>query len=170
MSILHAAAQAWRDRGDVPLFTFLARGGRTERTFDQQATQAQAFAAAYRTRGIGPGDLILILMDHGPQMVDAFLGALWIGAVPSFMPPPSEKQDAAHFWSSHAELFRSLDARLLVTDLLQHSAMIESFGLPVRYVNAPVAVASAPVPPHCAHPGDLAFYNTVREPLDSRRA
>src|SRR5262249_2233168 len=45
----------------------------------------------------------------------AYVGAMMHGAVPSFMPPPSPKQDPGLYWAAHRLLFARIRPRALVT-------------------------------------------------------
>lgn len=56
------------------------------------------------------------MLRHSPELFYAFLGSMLIGAVPSFMPPLSNKQDPDVFWSSHRELFARSGFKHLVLD------------------------------------------------------
>jgi acyl-CoA synthetase (AMP-forming)/AMP-acid ligase II len=78
---------------------------------------AETYAALLRERGALPGDVTLISLPTSPDLFAAFLGALLIGCVPSFMPLPSIKQDAALFWATHAALFSHIGNAFLVTSL-----------------------------------------------------
>jgi acyl-CoA synthetase (AMP-forming)/AMP-acid ligase II len=49
-------------------------------------------------------------------MFAAFLGAMLIGAVPSFMPCPSSKQDPDLYWQNHRTLLERTSPRLILTD------------------------------------------------------
>jgi fatty-acyl-CoA synthase len=73
------------------------------------------WAALFRIRGAKPGDVILLCLPLSSDLIEAFLGALCAGCVPSFMPYPSPKQDPRLFWSSHNLLFARLGGGLIVT-------------------------------------------------------
>jgi acyl-CoA synthetase (AMP-forming)/AMP-acid ligase II/acyl carrier protein len=60
--------------------------------------------------------------------VSAFVGAMRVGAVPSFMPCPSAKQHPAIYWSSHLKLLQRIGRHLLVTDGT-HAAQMRAQGL-----------------------------------------
>jgi fatty-acyl-CoA synthase len=51
------------------------------------------FAALLRHNGVKHGDVVMIILRHGLDAHAAFLGAMIIGAVPSFLPYPSIKQE-----------------------------------------------------------------------------
>ena len=113
-SILDFAFRHWSP--ERVFCRFVQRGETVPITFDQLHQGASAYAQAYRSQGLQPGDLVFIIMGHSPHLLHAFLGALLAGCVPSFLPFPSEKQDPAHYWETHRTLFRRTGARLIVTE------------------------------------------------------
>jgi fatty-acyl-CoA synthase len=116
MNLVSQALDVWNARRDKPMFTFLTPAGAVKRSFEQEIAEAKAFARGYRQKGVKSGDVVISILRHRVELVSAFLGALWIGAVPSFMPEPSEKQDLNYHWESHTKLFQRIGAKLLVTD------------------------------------------------------
>jgi len=84
--------------------------------FLQRALQ---FSALFADHSVAAGDIVLIVLEHGIDAHAAFLGAMLIGAVPSFMPSPSVKQDAGLYWRQHREVFSHTKPRaILVYDAL----------------------------------------------------
>jgi acyl-CoA synthetase (AMP-forming)/AMP-acid ligase II len=84
-------------------------------TWGDLGDRARTFGATYRRHGAEPGDVIFLMLKHSADLYPAFLGAMLVGAVPSFLPFPSAKQDASSFWSSQIAVFRRTGARLLLT-------------------------------------------------------
>jgi fatty-acyl-CoA synthase len=93
----------------------LRRGVWTDITWRDLAARTAAFAAAYRARGIEPGSVVLVILEHGPDLYPSFLGAMLAGCVPSFLPFPSKKQDARRYWEGHRPLFERIGAAGIVT-------------------------------------------------------
>jgi fatty-acyl-CoA synthase len=52
---------------------------------------AAGYAQAYADHGIQPGDVVILIMQHGLDLIAAFWGAVLHGAVPSIMPFLTEK-------------------------------------------------------------------------------
>ena len=52
---------------------------------------AAAYAGAYLAAGVQPGEVVVLILQHGEALVYAFWGALLAGAVPSMMPFLTEK-------------------------------------------------------------------------------
>jgi fatty-acyl-CoA synthase len=73
-------------------------------------------AALLRDQGVGPGEVVLIFAQHSAGMLLAFFGAQWLGAIPSFMPPPTVKQDGEAWLASHAALVARLEPACIVSE------------------------------------------------------
>jgi fatty-acyl-CoA synthase len=132
-SLLTSAFEAWRNRPDAVAFTLLMDGDAVDLSFPDLMDRVRRRAAGLAARGVTRGDVVMIMLRHGPELADTFLGAIWLGAIPSFMPPPSEKQDPGYFWTSHNDLFRRTGVRLLVTDLsgeAGHGGRLREHGIP----------------------------------------
>ena len=52
---------------------------------------ANGFASTYARRGIQPGEVVILILQHGEDLVHAFYGAILHGAIPSIMPFLTEK-------------------------------------------------------------------------------
>ncbi|MBE0695675.1 MAG: AMP-binding protein, partial [Anaerolineaceae bacterium] len=52
---------------------------------------AAGYAQAYAQNGIQPGEVVILIMQHGLDLVAAFWGAVLHGAIPSIMPFLTEK-------------------------------------------------------------------------------
>lgn len=116
MNLMEYALKAWCGSEKSRMFTFLAGEEVSVRSFEEEIAEAKMFAREYLRRGMKSGDVVILIMGFRVELVAAFLGAMWIGAVPSFMPESSEKQDLHYYWESHARLFERIGAKLLVTD------------------------------------------------------
>lgn len=78
------------------------------------------YAGLLRGNGVGKGDVVPIFLPAHPEMYAAFVGAMLIGAIPSFMPGPSGKQDVGRFWNGHRALMeRVKPAAIIATPALQ---------------------------------------------------
>ena len=52
---------------------------------------ASAYALALEQHGIQPGEVVILILQHGQSLVHAFFGAILRGAIPSIMPFLTEK-------------------------------------------------------------------------------
>jgi len=108
--------------GARPFCTFISGEVSETITFAQLFERSARYAAWYRTRDIEPGDLIVIVLKHTPEQFYAFLGAVLAGALPTYMPYATSKQDAARYWSDHRRLFERIQPALVVT-YAEHAAI-----------------------------------------------
>lgn len=133
---------------------------------DEQATAisyrrlidtALRYGAAYRQAGAAPGERVIVLFEHDPDMLYAFFGAMLAGLVPTFMPPLTPKQDPDHFWAAQAQVTERIGARLLVTSNTL-KASIEANLMDARFqVLTPDSVGEEAIDPILPAKGDIAF-------------
>ncbi len=88
--------------------------------------RASPYAAACRRANLTSGDRVVVLKDHGPELLYAFYGAIFSGAVPTILAPPSPRQDPAHFWRDRREVMERIQAQLLITTS-KHKIELTSF-------------------------------------------
>jgi acyl-CoA synthetase (AMP-forming)/AMP-acid ligase II len=80
--------------------------------------------AAVLGAGIGVRDgVVLIFLPQDADAIATFVGVMWAGAVPSFMPLPSAKQEPTRYWSSHRALLETIAPAALVTTKTHAAAM-----------------------------------------------
>ena len=75
------------------------------------AGYAQALAAA----GIQPGEVVILILQHGEPLLQAFLGVVLHGAIPSIMPFLTEKLSPEQYRHSLAALFEITAPAAVVT-------------------------------------------------------
>lgn len=102
-------------RGEQVAFYIAAGDCVTSSSWEQLLRQAAAYADRYRAAGVVAGDAVLISVKHGASQYPAYLGAMLLGAVPAFLPFPSQKQDPILYWETHRALFERIQARVMVT-------------------------------------------------------
>ena len=69
-------------------------------SFARLAGGASAYAAALSGAGVEPGQVVILILDHGPDLLWAFWGAVLQGALPAIMPFLSEKLSPEHYRKS----------------------------------------------------------------------
>ncbi len=116
---------------------------------------ATRWAAALRARGARAGDVVLLSLPLGRPLLEAFVGVLVAGCVPSMMPVPTPKQDPRLFWSSHDKLFARLGGGLIVTTAANATAIGAHITSTSMAVLTPEAVASEPGSSNCDEPVHL---------------
>jgi acyl-CoA synthetase (AMP-forming)/AMP-acid ligase II len=60
-------------------------------TLDQLLRGSQSYARTYAREGIQPGEVVVLILQHGEDLVYSFWGAMLHGAIPSIMPFLTEK-------------------------------------------------------------------------------
>jgi len=104
-----------RDRGDEVAFEVLTGDDTTSLTWGRLAAAAAGYAELFTSSGVTPGSVVVICLKHGPSLHPAYLGAMLAGAVPSFVPFPTVKQDPALYWEAHRVLFARVEAAVVLT-------------------------------------------------------
>ncbi len=69
----------------------IARRADTPITYRRLLENAHAYAQAYAARGIQPGEVVILILQHGEALLAAFWGAVLHGAIPSILPFLTEK-------------------------------------------------------------------------------
>ncbi len=112
-------AQVLRDlsdrKADQQFCDSVASGIATSISYSELYRRSCAYARYYRSLGIRPGDIVLVILRHSPHQFYSYLGAILAGAIPSFMPFPSAKQRPELYWADHAALFSRIEPQLIVT-------------------------------------------------------
>jgi fatty-acyl-CoA synthase len=76
---------------------------------------AAGYARAYEAAGLQPGEVVVLILQHGEALVYAFWGALLHGAVPSIMPFLTEKLAPERYRQELAALVQITRPAALVT-------------------------------------------------------
>lgn len=84
-------------------------------SYRRLAEGAARYAAACQLTQVSHGDRVIVLCDHGPDLLYAFFGAMFAGAVPTILAPPSPRQDPVHFWRGQREVIDRIDAQIVFT-------------------------------------------------------
>jgi fatty-acyl-CoA synthase len=152
----HAAQRGERDC----VVVVSARGAEVRRTFATVATDAGRAAACLREHGVGKGDRVVLIGTHHGDFYAAWLGAVWLGAVPCVLAEPSVRIHRAIYRQRLGALLARVEPRLLAFDegaLGEEDGESLVAGLPVPTLTYRAAASfSAPPPPVVdAAPDDL---------------
>ena len=104
-------------------------GGVDPLSWSRLRGEASAHARMLGAAGVKPGEVVLLFIPHGPSLFPPYFGAMALGAVPSYMPLPSMKQDPELYWSSHQVLFDRIKPAAVLTTREHLKAMGEVFDL-----------------------------------------
>ncbi|MFA6146793.1 MAG: AMP-binding protein [bacterium] len=120
-------------------------------TYGGLVSRGSQFALEFRQFSAEPGDIVVIILPHSPDLFCAFIGAVLGGQVPSILAVPSFKLNPTHYREELQALLGRIDARVLVTDsaTASHLGIEESRLGGARVLLAdkfPVSVAKIPDP------------------------
>lgn len=103
-------------------------------TYGDLLEKSSLYGGAYQALGIARGANIFIQLSLGEDLVCAFVGAMLGGYIPSFVAPPGERQEPAHYWKQLLHQCQRVEgARLLTLPELagQVSTMLGDTGVTV---------------------------------------
>ncbi|MCK6548438.1 AMP-binding protein [Myxococcota bacterium] len=92
------------------------RRGETRRTFGEVARDAERAATFLAAHGVRAGEVVVLIGTHHADLYGAWLGAVWLGAIPTILAEPSVRIDAAIYWSRLRALLERIGARTLLVD------------------------------------------------------
>lgn len=108
-------------------FRYVVGGEVRELTYKGLVERASIFARLFANRGTSKGQVVLLFLPTSVDAFPAFIGAMMLRAIPSFMPCPSQKQSPEIYWPSHQKLLKRIGNGLIVTDDF-HAEQMEKSG------------------------------------------
>ncbi len=73
------------------------------------------YARALQQAGVARGDVVVLIQQHGQALIDAFFGAMLLGAVPAIMPFLTEKLSPEHYLRSLTSLIEITRPSAIIT-------------------------------------------------------
>jgi acyl-CoA synthetase (AMP-forming)/AMP-acid ligase II len=124
-------------------------------TYQALLQRSAGYAQALARAGIRPGEVVILILQHGEALVYAFFGAILHGAVPSIMPFLTEKLSPEQYRRSLAALFEISAPAAVITypEFIGEVQQAISTGGSIRSVLLSSQVASPPSPPGAASVG-----------------
>jgi fatty-acyl-CoA synthase len=142
---------------DRPAITLLvAKQPDQALTFRALMQGAAGYAASYAAAGLKPGEVVVLILQHGEALVYAYWGALLAGVVPSIMPFLTEKLAPEKYRQELAALVEiTLPAAVVTYPEFagEVRAAVGTEGTPVRAVLLSDAVAPVGEPDLAGLPG-----------------
>ncbi|MGD8822030.1 MAG: AMP-binding protein [Anaerolineales bacterium] len=89
--------------------------GRRDLTWRDLLRGASGYAGALNKAGIEPGEPVVIILEHGADLIFAFLGGILHGSIPSIMPFLTEKLSPERYRQSLAALVEITRPACIVT-------------------------------------------------------
>lgn len=84
-------------------------------SYRQLLDGANGYAQTYAARGIKPGEVIVLILQHGEDLIYSYYGAILHGAIPSIMPFLTEKLSAERYRADLASLVEITKPAAIVT-------------------------------------------------------
>jgi len=93
-----------------------ARRGSQRRTRAEVIIAARRAAANLRAKGVGAGQRVVLIGTHHIDFYGAWLGAVWLGAVPCVLAEPSVRMDRTEYELRLTTLLQRIGAKALLCD------------------------------------------------------
>ncbi len=91
-TLAHLLHQSYLDTPSrVAVYLQYARQPDASITYAQLMRGAAGYSAALAASGVAPGEVVILILQHGEALLYAFFGAILHGAIPSIMPFLTEK-------------------------------------------------------------------------------
>ncbi|HEY2980972.1 MAG TPA: AMP-binding protein [Anaerolineales bacterium] len=109
--------QALRARTPDRIAVYLQHAGRDDVpiSYARLASAATAYARSFARAGVKPGEVAVLILQHGEDLIYAFWGAVLHGAIPSIMPFLTEKLAPERYRADLASLISVTRPAALVT-------------------------------------------------------
>jgi acyl-CoA synthetase (AMP-forming)/AMP-acid ligase II len=110
----HLLQQAERRPGDLYSRYLFADRAPVETTYAQALKRTRQFASLYAKHGVAKGSVVLVILDHHEDLMPAFLGAMWLGAIPAFLPSLTANLDPDRYHKNLVDLMDSTEPRAIL--------------------------------------------------------
>jgi acyl-CoA synthetase (AMP-forming)/AMP-acid ligase II len=84
-------------------------------TYEQLIHGSAGYAAALKNAGIRPGEVVILILQHGEDLLYAFFGAILYGDIPAILPFLTEKLSTEQYRQSMTALFEITAPAAVVT-------------------------------------------------------
>jgi len=86
-----------------------------EQTFGALEHRTRQFANVLADAKTPAGRVVLVVLQHHSDMLPAFYGAMWLGAIPAFLPFPTGRLHIGKYYNDMRALIRTTQPHALVT-------------------------------------------------------
>lgn len=114
-TLLDRARWLYQERAADVAVTLIDQDGDKTVTYGEFLAQAARYAHALEAVGVKPGDLVVLVLQHGADVLYSFWGAMLLGAVPSIFSFLTEKLDPERYFASVSKLVALSQVRVVVT-------------------------------------------------------
>ncbi len=74
-------------------------------SYEDLVSGSLGYAQKLSGKGVQPGEVVVLILDHGPDLLFAFFGTVLLGAIPAIMPFLTEKLSPEQYRASLKSLF-----------------------------------------------------------------
>jgi len=111
-----------RQRPDDRYARYLFPDGEEEEDYRSTLERTQRYAATYEAAGVVKGSVVLVILEHQKDLMAAFLGAMWPGGIPAFLPHPNPKIDPARYYENLEGLIeRSKPTAVMTSEVVRRA-------------------------------------------------
>jgi acyl-CoA synthetase (AMP-forming)/AMP-acid ligase II len=105
------------ERNPDQVSVYILHGGQPDRpvTYRELIYGATGYARTYQKKGIQPGEVVILILQHGIDLLYAYFGAILYGAIPSIMPFLTEKLLPDRYYIDLAALVKVTKPTAIVT-------------------------------------------------------
>ncbi len=127
-TLLDRARWLSRERPDAPAVTLVSHDGDHTLTYADLLAESARYAYALEQAGVQPGDLVVLVLQHGEAVLFGFWGSMLLGAVPSIFPFLTEKLDPERYFDSVQKLVEHSGVKVVITYAELEPALREVLG------------------------------------------
>lgn len=128
-------------------YLFPDRADETQ-TYAQLEKRSRQYAHALETIGTPRGKVVLIIQQHCADMMPAFYGAMWLAAIPAFLPFPTGRLHIGKYYSDLRALIKTTVPHAIITyrELASElTDLLKEFATPPRVLIQEDVAADAPL-------------------------
>jgi fatty-acyl-CoA synthase len=114
-TLLDCARSLSENAPDRTALTLIAPDATRTITYREFFDQAARYARALEKAGVQPHDLVVLVLQHGEEVLFGFWGAMLLGAIPSIMPFLTPKLDPDHYYDSIRRLVELSAVKAVIT-------------------------------------------------------
>ena len=139
--------------------TWIKRSGESDiTTYRSLMEGAQAYAASIaRKLQARRSEVVVIMLDHGPAIAEAFIGAMMAGHLPTIFPNNASRVDPEAFKQTITQLLTQYYVKLIICDPASSLALQPSFERRIHMLSPHDVTPGETYPRQPTDPGTVAF-------------
>lgn len=114
-TLLDCARHLADHAADRTALTLITPDGHRDFTYAEFFEQAARYARALEKAGVQPHDLVVLVLQHGEDVLFGFWGAMLLGAIPSIFPFLTPKLDPDRYYESVRKLVELSEVKAIIT-------------------------------------------------------